>query len=253
MHSFPPAAVRNWLLALRLLVAAPLEVVLVLVEREVVGAVGERPVCLAPSPAAGDGVPRAGGDVAREVRLAHHHVEPKVCGVLVLQLLGGGEDVGRPQVAAERGCDRRLAEPDRRFEDDELLPRGQRRLDLLEDVPLVGAHRAVGEGLDERGLSPPPRAPRTSSPSLTRVPQLGHIAWPLHLPVRSLRRLPHLGQNFICEEMLRPVTADLSSRASQTTRRGSCLRVSTSFHATATRIDIVSANHYTRAGPIPMQ
>ncbi len=122
-----------------------------MLEAEVVRAVREPPVGLAPPLAAGDEPPRAGGDVAREVRLAHHSGEAKVRGVLLLELLGRREDVGRPEVAADRGSDRRLAEPDRRLEDDELLPRRQRGLDPLHDVFLERPQLAVGERLRQGG------------------------------------------------------------------------------------------------------
>ena len=141
----PAPVLPQRVLALGLPVAQALEVVLVLVEGQIVRAVGERPVGLAPPLAARDQPPRAGGDKAREVRLAHDGGESKVRGVLRLELLGRGEDVGRPEVPAERGRDRRLAEPDRRFKDDELLPGFQRRLDLLQDVLLKRPHRLVGK------------------------------------------------------------------------------------------------------------
>src|ERR1700719_1868266 len=73
------------ILTLRVPVARVLLVLVVLLEAEVVGTVGELPVHLAPPLVAGQLQPRRGRDKTAEVRLALHDGVPKVRSILVLE------------------------------------------------------------------------------------------------------------------------------------------------------------------------
>lgn len=152
------------------------------------GALGELPVCPAPPSAAGEGLPGSSRDKAGEVRLPSHHSEAEVGGVLALELLGGGEEVGGTEVEREGRRDGRLAEPHGSLEDDEPLRLRDGRLDLAEDLLLHRAHLREREAVEQ---GPPPWG--------ISLRQGGAAARAGPLPGVSLTRVPHFGQKSIAQ------------------------------------------------------